>query len=478
MQSTYAWWLVALVVLMYAHSSSFPYSMVLSVAAVEVTTSLDIACDNAVKGSYFAGMRQRTALTIASVTGIQFGAGGAAWTNGALSWSACAHNSADKKGACTVCDRPDKATAFVKALHCYDMYPSDRGASDLFGLGGAAWGNNGLSWSACSSSAGTGGVCYVCDRDDVGTRFVWADHCRPVPLTNLQLGDDMGFGGAAWGNGGLTWSACSHGSDANGKPDTGVCQVCERVAVEDILTCTAFLFPYADGEKGDNFGYGGAALGSGGLSWSACSHSAKSNGIAGAGQCHVCDRESKTALWNWDAHCYALSPIDGVSANSRLGKGGVALGNGGLSWSACADAEQVDSKTGAGKCYVCERDNLATKFDWNTHCYSLVPTDIDATVYFGDGGPTWTDDGLGWSACASTKDDSTGECYICARSDVATRFVWEDHCGDVLPDPSITAGKFGSGGSAWSSDITIWSACSSAADVLGVKEVGECYICK
>lgn len=481
---------VALVVWICSLSSPLSSPALLSAVAVEVAASgLDIACGNVLSDSVFSGEFSQTTLVQThqgqaldqSFKGISLGSGGAAWSNSARSWSACAHSTA-LGGECFVCDRPDTTTAFEWSYVCYSMAPDDREARDSFGAAGAAWSSTGLSWSACSRAASVeskqySGQCYVCDRPDVETPFQWNKHCYSMAPDNLAAGDRLGYGGAAWSTSGLSWSACSPQGELRDNPG-GICYVCDRPDTQTVFQWDKHCYPmvYDDVESDENFGEGGAAWSNDGLSWSACAERKDANGVFDTGTCYVCARDNTSTNFEWSNDCYPMVPDD-VASQDNFGVGGAAWSSDGLSWSACSYKTNK-----ASKCYVCDRPTATTTFEWSKHCYSMVPDDLEQTDQFANGDlssttASWSSSGLSWSAC-SAYAGTGGKCYVCDRPNAETRFKWSDHCFSIAPDDSSKFDFFGRGGVAWSSTGRSWSACSPGADVNGVEDVGQCYICE
>lgn len=67
----------------------------------------------------------------------------------------------------------------------------------------------------------------MCDRADVETTFVWADHCSLFIPSDVESEEYFGTGGTAWVDGELSWWACSHEKEVGGHSKAGTCYGCK-----------------------------------------------------------------------------------------------------------------------------------------------------------------------------------------------------------------------------------------------------------
>lgn len=345
-----------------------------------------------------------------------FGNGRPAWANGGLSWSACSSgkevNGQELAGRCYVCDRSSVGTPFEWATDCFMLGPAvtSEQSQDLFGSKGAAFSSDALSWSACSANANhngldDAGLCYICDRPDVDTDFVWADHCYDMGPAAGVLGKYSYLGyRSAWGNGALSWSVCAANAAVGSTNNAGMCYLCTRADAETPFKfgddCQQLALDNVVGTE--LFGNGGPAWDNGGLLWSACAYGVNNY----AGECYVCERTDAGSPFDRDYECYSLAPPD-VAADDNFGEWGPTWGNDGLSWSACSYGANIS----AGKCYTCARTDAGTRFNWDADCHSLAPAAVAANDKFGFGGLTWGGSVLQASSCAGKI--SAGPCYFC-----------------------------------------------------------------
>lgn len=287
-----------------------------------------------------------------------FGGSGATWTKDGLSWSACKRGTdhsggspVPKPGVCHVCRRDTVDTNFVWGDHCYTIGP----AADVdFGMFGVDLSDDGLSLSACTSTKTVNGVsqagtCYVCDRADATTQFVWDDHCYTLVSPDVAENDAFGFFGARWGNDALSWSTCSNGAFK--------CYVCHRADVKTRFDWSTHCYPLTPAglTLGDNFGSGGPAWSQDGLSWSACAPTKTVDGKAEAGECYVCGRGTADADTRFvmEDDCFWVAPNEpDHGAGDRFGSFPGALRADGLEWAFCSPTKT--HSLGTGTCFICK----------------------------------------------------------------------------------------------------------------------------
>lgn len=272
--------------------------------------------------------------------------------------------------------------------------------------------------------------------------------------------DRFGFNGAAWGNNGLSWSACAQFQSPPGYTirgslhfQEGVCHACERTDIGTAFVWNTHCYSIIRGSNVDRdtkkFGNSGPAWSKDALSWSTCA----------PGLCYVCDRSEVTDRFEWDTHCYLMNP----PSIGGIGESTPAWSNNGLSWSVCDPSKNSDK----GACYVCDRAER-TAFDWTNDCYEMKPNDHVGTRFGMSEGVFWGNNGLSWSNCALTRDPTPGECFVCDRADVTTRFEWGTHCYPFIPgNPGDKYIGIGSYGISLSDDGLSWSSCDSVT----------CYLC-
>jgi hypothetical protein len=420
----------------------------------------------------------------------KFGQGGGALSGDGSVFSACSYGENDggyaDRGSCWVCDRADSVTHFVWGTDCHKLVPSDGAGNDAFGFGGPALSSDGLVFSACSygdddNSASGSGSCYVCDRADTTTDFVWATDCHKLLPSDGAAGDEFGYNGPALSNDGLVFSACSYKDDDNSASDSGSCYVCDRVdtATDFVWTTDCHKLVPSDGATDDRFGFGGVALSADGLVFSACSHNDDDNGTNNSGSCWVCDRADIATDFVWATDCHKLVTSDGANSD-YFGMGGPALSGHGLVFSACSKGDD-DMGSSSGSCWVCDRADTTTDFVWATDCYKLVASDAEAYDEFGsNGGPALSSNGLVFSACSHFDDDNSaadsGSCWVCNRADTTTDFVWATDCHKLVPSDGANSDYFGMGGPALSNDGLVFSACSHFDDDNSAADSGSCWV--
>jgi hypothetical protein len=386
-----------------------------------------------------------------------------------------------------LCVSSDANTAFAEFSQTLVMVPSSAVAEDKLGLGGAAWGNDGKTWTVCSHMrdviASNDGICFICDRDSVDVDFDMANDCHEIDLSKAGISTNayyLGFGGAALSNNGKTWSACGHNAPKASsfgsytRYGVGECYVCDRASVSvpfDWTSSNCHAISVSDGGTSDYFGTFGPFLTNNGLIFSACSKDAGDT-FTNKGECIVCSRNSVNVPFDSD-DCQLLNNPNAV-AQDQFGAGGAVVSNNGLSFYACSYLAGD-----GGICYVCDREDVGTHFVWATDCYELIPSDISESARFGFGGPALSNDYLTFSACAIWADvpDKThaGKCYVCDRTSVDNDFVGSNCKLVNAPDSVLQEnGYLGYGGPALSNDRLTFSACAYGVET----NTGRCIVCE
>jgi hypothetical protein len=325
----------------------------LPVVRVQATSFNDV-CANSNANTAFTGFFGEMSLMV-PLSGFdeedELGKGGAAFGNNDKSWTTCSPGADSvfsstftmaKVGKYFVCDRQDVDTNFNWETDCHALMPAEYKANEMFGSFGAIFSNDGKNWSVCSESYSTTsahevGQCYICDRASVDVQFDWDANCHDLLSPIVEDYVKFGWGGPTLSNNGLIFSTCSRQER---------CYVCYRDAVNvDFLPANCHVVAPSDANGGDDFGNGGAALSGSGLSFSACSAYADSNGLADVGKCFVCDRASVDVQFDWDRDCSTLVPDQPLAdppadypaqAEDLFGLGGSVLSNDALTFSACS----------------------------------------------------------------------------------------------------------------------------------------------